>query len=241
MQVLAIIQARMGSKRLPGKVMLPLGGKPVLEHVIERVARARKVNEVVVATTLEREDLRIVEMGVRLGVRVYCGSVDDVLDRFYQVAKVLRPEHVVRITADCPLIDPEIIDMTIETHLTSGADFTATSESFPDGLDVEVFDYQTLKRIWIEAKKKDEKEHVTLYIRRRDYFKKVFIECEENLGDYRWTLDRPEDYTLLKKIFDYFYPSNGSFFSWKDVLEFVRANPEISMINSHIKRNEAIS
>ncbi len=237
MKVVAIIQARMGSTRLPGKVMLPLGDKTVLEHVIERTSRAKLVDETVVATTLKMEDLPIVKLVSEKGFRVFAGSEKDVLDRYYQCARLLDVQHIVRITADCPLIDPQIIDEVVKIHLDTRADITY-NDRYPDGFDVIVFTFPILKRTWKEARLLSEREHVNPYMFK--VARKVEkVVCPEDLYNVRLTLDRKEDYEVLKRIFDSIYATNKNF-SFEDVMDFLRKKPEIMEINSHIDRNEGL-
>jgi spore coat polysaccharide biosynthesis protein SpsF (cytidylyltransferase family) len=240
MDFLAIIQARIGSTRLPGKVLMDFEGKTVLEHVISRVQRSRMVSEVVVATTFSISDLSIVKLCSEKGVRVFCGSEDDVLDRFYQAAKLLKPENVVRITADCPLMDPDVIDKVIKKHSLEKADYTSNTliESYPDGEDVEVFTYKALVNAWSKAELKSEREHVTPYIKKHnDMFKLVSIENEEDLSSKRWTLDNQEDFELISIVYKELY-KNNNYFGMAEVLEFFKKNPELEKINNHIIRNE---
>jgi spore coat polysaccharide biosynthesis protein SpsF len=238
--ILAIIQARIGSTRLPKKVLLDLKGKTVLEHVVERVKKSNKINELIVATTINIEDLEIVKLCSNKGIRVFCGSEDDVLDRFYQITKLMNPKHIVRITADCPLIDPDIINKTIDLHLLKNSDYTCNTlkETFPDGLDVEIFTYEALQKAWKEAKLTSEREHVTSYIRNhREIFKISGLENIQNLSKKRWTLDEYDDYKFLKIIFESVYAVNSDF-RMDDILEYLRRNPDVEEINNHIIRNE---
>jgi len=239
MNIICIIQARVGSTRLPRKVLLPLEDKTVLEHVIARTLKSSLIEEVIVATTLEKEDLEIVKLVSSKGIRVFCGSKDDVLDRFYQAAKILNPKHIVRITSDCPLIDPDIIDIVIKKHLEENTDYTSNTleETFPDGLDVEIFTFNALKEAWKNANLQSEREHVTPYIRKNPIFKKVSVKFDLNLSYYRWTLDREEDYLFLKEIFKNVYLNNPDF-RMKDVLQYLEKNPHILEINNKIIRNE---
>ena len=235
MKVVIIIQARLGSSRLPGKVLLPLEDKTVLEHVMERSARAELVDEVIVATTMKKEDLTIVRLVSEKGFRVFAGSERDVLDRYYQCARLVQAEHIVRITADCPLVDPKIIDLVVERHLESGADITY-NDRYPDGFDVGVFTYETLKKAWKEAKLLSEREHVSPYMFKiAGKIEKVV--CSEDLYHIRLTLDRPEDYEVLKEVFEGVYPRKRDF-SFEDVMEFLKSNPDILKINAHIDRDE---
>lgn len=242
MKYLAIIQARCGSSRLPGKVMKKLCGKTALEWVIERVKRSRYVNEVIVATTLNKEDIAIVQLVSSLGIRVFAGSSDDVLDRYYQVAKLLKPEYIIRITADCPVIDAEILDDAILKMSPETDYLAALSETLADGLDIEILKYSVLERAWVEAKLASEREHVTLYIKNNpDKFHVLDYICNfANLHDERWTLDEPEDYEFLKMIYNHFALENNFMFDSKDILSYLNQNPNIRKINKGITRNEGL-
>ena len=240
MSVLAIIQARFNSSRLPGKVLLDLEGRTVLERVVERVARASRVDEVVVATSTAEHDELIAELCARKGIKVFRGSLDDVLDRFYQCARSLRPDTVVRITADCPMIDPAVIDMVIEAHMRNGAVYTANilKETFPDGEDVEVFSFTALERAWKAAKLQSEREHVTPYIRKNpDLFKQHNVECPRDLSAQRWTLDNEEDLALIKAVYAALY-TKSPFFGLEEIARFLHSRPEVGELNARIKRNE---
>lgn len=240
MTIIAIIQARTGSTRLPGKVLLDLQGKTVLEHVIDRVKMSRHINKIVVATTIRNEDLEIVKLCANLGTNVYCGSENDVLDRYYQAAKLFKADNIVRITSDCPVIDPKIIDDVVTVHLTNNADYTSNTlkETYPDGLDVEVFTFSSLKTAWGGAKLASDREHVTPYIRNNpDIFKHVSLEYKEDLSQKRWTLDNAEDLDFLRLIYKYLYRKD-QLFNMDDILKLIGKKPEIEKINQHIIRNE---
>jgi len=238
-KAVVIIQARMGSSRLPNKVLMPLAGKPVLEHVVRRCQHARFVDRVIVATTVDSKDLDIVNFVNGLGIDVFEGSVNDVLDRYYQTAKLFKAGHIVRITADCPTIDPDVIDLVVEEYFESGVDYASNTleETFPDGEDVEVFSFEVLSQAWNEAKLPSEREHVTPYIRKNNSFKKINISHDINWGHCRWTLDEPKDYRKLSAIFDVLYQTDP-YFHMKDIMRFLQANPDIDKINSDINRNE---
>lgn len=240
MKYLILIQARCGSSRLPGKVLLDLEGRTVLERVIERARRSKYADETIVVTTINMEDLKIVKVCADNGIRVFCGSEDDVLDRFYQVAKLLVPENIIRITADCPLMDPEMIDMVIEKHMKEGSDYTSNCiiESYPDGLDVEVFKFSALEKAWSDARLKSEREHVTPFIRNNPaVFNISSLKSEIDLSEKRWTLDNPEDYEFITKVYQGIFPKNSNF-GMKDVLDFIKENQDIEGLNSNITRNE---
>lgn len=240
MNIVAIIQARTGSTRLPEKVLLDLEGKTVLEHVVERVSASKNIHDVVVATTINKEDLEIVKICSNLGISVYCGSEEDVLDRYYQVARLFKVDHIVRITSDCPMIDPKIIDDVINLHLQENADYTTNTlnETYPDGQDVEVITFDALKKAWKNADLASEREHVAPYIRFKPHiFKHSSLDYKQNLSQKRWTLDNREDYELINKIYKNLYHINN-LFGMEEILAFLHENPDIEKINEHINRNE---
>lgn len=234
-----IIQARMGASRLPDKVLMPLAGKPVLEHVIRRCQHAKLADKVIVATTLDSQDLAVSDFASSLGVCAFRGSTNDVLDRFFQTASLFGLQHIVRITADCPMIDPDIIDEVIALYFEKNSDYAsnALTETYPDGQDVEVFGFRALQEAWHKARLTSEREHVTPYIRRHKTFKRCNLFCKSNLSQHRWTLDEPLDYQKLSAIFEVLYPQDP-FFHMDDVLNFLAENSEINRLNSSIKRNE---
>jgi len=240
MSIIAVIQARISSTRLPGKILKKIEGKTILEHVIDRVREAKKLDDVIVATTVRKEDLEIVKLCANLGISVFCGSEDDVLDRYYQVARLFKAEHIIRITSDCPLVDPLVIDKVIELYFQKKADYASNTmpESFPDGLDTEVFSFKTLKIVWKNAKLFSEREHVTPYIRKNsNIFKITNLKSKFNLSNKRWTLDEPEDFEFIKIIYENLYPKD-SLFGTETILNYLRENPEVEKINKNIIRNE---
>ncbi len=240
-EIIALIQARMGSSRLPGKVLLPLCGETVLRQVVSRVSAAKSVDEAIVVTTIEKGDLPIVKACADMGIRVFCGSEEDVLDRYYQISRLLKPKSIIRITADCPLMDPEIIDKVVMRHQDCNSDYTsnAITETFPDGLDVEVVDYQALEKAWNLSKQLSEREHVTLFIRNHpELFKIESVDNFENTGNYRWTLDEQRDYEFIMKVYEYFYPVVD--FGYKDIFKLLKKDPELEKINQNIVRNEGL-
>lgn len=234
-----IIQARMGASRLPDKVLLPLAGKPVLEHVIRRCQHAKYVDRVIVATTVSERDLAVVHFASGMGVGVFCGSESDVLDRYYQVARLLNFQHVVRVTADCPAIDPNIIDRIISEYFNGDFDYVSNTlqETYPDGQDVEVLSFTALQRAWQDARLSSEREHVTPYIFKNNFFKTMNVVHQPNLSQHRWTLDEPRDFQKLTAVFEALY-SQDPFFSMEAILDFLAAHPDIDRLNSSIRRNE---
>jgi len=235
-----IIQARTGSTRLHGKVLIEILGKPVLEYVIERVSKAKNVENVVIATSLKSEDQKIMRLAEKSGVKAFRGSEEDVLDRFYQAAKFFKMQHIVRVTADCPLMDAQVIDRVISQYFESGSDYCSNTleRSFPDGEDVEVFSFESLTCAWKEARLLSEREHVTPYITKNsDRFKLSNVKNEDDLSDKRWCLDREEDLEFIETVIESLYPGNRDF-RMNDILAFLRSNPEVERINSNIKQNE---
>ncbi|MBN1824457.1 MAG: glycosyltransferase family protein [Endomicrobiales bacterium] len=240
MKITAIIQARMGASRLPGKVLMDMVGKTVLERVIERVKLSKMVNEVVVATTVNEKDRKIIALCGKIGVPCFPGSEDDVLDRFYQAAKSYGPDHIVRITSDCPLMDSHIIDDVVRLHLAEKSDYTSNTleETYPDGEDVEIFTFNALEKAWREAKLQSEREHVTPYIWKNSSVFKLSVKKNEiNLSGKRWTLDEERDYAFIKRIYEELYPGNPNF-GIKEIAEYIKNNKNVESINSEIKRNE---
>ena len=204
------------------------------------VGNNETIKEIIIATTTKEEDLQIADLAKKLGIDVFHGSEDDLLDRYYQAARLFKMEHVVRICADCPLIDPDVIDAAILHYFESGADYSSNTveRSFPDGLDAEVFSFDALKHAWEGAKLLSEREHVTPYIwKNPDKFKVVGLKNEKDHSSKRWTLDRKEDFELIKTILESLYPANPDF-RMKDVLQFLQAHPMLEDINRHIIVNE---
>tara|TARA_X000001036_G_C20600320_1_gene774653 strand:- start:306 stop:1082 length:777 start_codon:yes stop_codon:yes gene_type:complete len=238
--IIAIIQARLGSSRLPEKVLLELKGKSVIRHVAERTMASNILSKTFVATTILKEDQKIVKECSKNGINVFCGSENDVLDRYYQLSKLLKPDHIVRITADCPLIDPQVIDLVIQEHLKSDADYTSNTLDipYPDGQDVEIFKFQALEDAWIKAKLTSEREHVTPFIKFDEKTFKInkILSTEKN-SNYRWTLDEKEDFELIKIIFDELHDENH-LFSMNDIIKFLDRNKNLLSINSMYLREE---
>lgn len=243
MKYLAMVQARCGSSRLPNKVLKDLCGKPVLQRVIERVQRSRFVDEVLVVTSIHRENLPILHLCSDLGIRVGVGSEEDVLDRFYQTARLIQPEYVIRITADCPCFDPELLDMAIES-LKPDTDYCGMlSETFADGLDLEIMKHSAVERSWKEARHSFEREHVTQYmIHHPEIFKlQDFQSPVGYFGNHRWTVDEPEDFELVNAVYNHFLETEKKEqFSYQDILDYLKGHPEIVALNQMYARNEGL-
>lgn len=240
MKIAAIIQARYGATRLPGKVLMKVAGKTMLEHVVERVKKAKSLDGAIVATTTSDKDAEVAAKAQDLGVKTFRGSENDVLDRYYQAAARYGLEHVVRITADCPLMDPKVIDHIVENYFRSRADYCSNTleETYPDGEDVEAFGFKALERAWKEAKLPSEREHVTPYIRKNPaLFKLVSVKYKEDLSSKRWTLDEPRDFDFLSSVISSLYPVKPDF-GMNDVIDLLKKNPRLEDMNKGIIRNE---
>lgn len=243
MKYVAMIQARYGSSRLPGKILMDLGGKPVLQRVIERVQRSGHIDEVIVVTSIDKQNLPILRLCTDLGVRAFAGAEDDVLDRYYQMAKLIRPDYVVRVTADCPCYDWSILDQAIESMSPETEYLSDFGETLPDGLDIEVMKFCALKRAWQKAQLASEREHVTQYIRKHpEEFTHQNFACPlGNFGHLRLTLDEQEDYILIEKIYKHFLAAGEESFLTKDILKLISEEPELSRINAQYARNEGLA
>ena len=239
--ILAIIQARMTSSRLPGKVIMKAAGSPLLLTMVQRVKMAKRIDRLLVATSDHPEDDAIDALCKNIPVESFRGSLDNVLDRFYRAALSLMPDVVVRLTGDCPLMDPEIIDEVIEKLLDEGVDYSANCihPVYPDGLDVEVMRFSALERAWREARLASEQEHVTPYIHKNigTLFSGSHIEKKFDFSHLRWTVDEPEDFDLIRRVLEEFLPENPGF-SWMEVLSLITKRPELLTINSTLSRNE---
>jgi spore coat polysaccharide biosynthesis protein SpsF len=239
-RTVAIIQGRMDSSRLPGKILQEIGGLPMLMRVVERVRLARSVDEVVFATTTDPSD-DSVEMYCReQGVPCFRGSLHDVLDRFYQAALAFQAETVVRLTADCPLLDPGLVDETVGLFRQEGADFAANrlpppfQRTYPIGLDVEVCSFSALQRAWQEASAPHDREHVLPYLYEvAGRFKVAILNYAQDYGSLRWTVDTPQDLELIRQL--YARLQRRSTFSWLDVLATIAAEPHLAQINAAVE------
>jgi len=241
-KTIAIVQARMSSSRLPGKVLKNLAGKPAIWHVFNQLSFSKKIDQIVLATSINEEDDQLEEWARKNDINFFRGDLDNVLKRFYDTASYYNGDIIVRITADCPLIDPSVVDKVIQKFLEGNYDYLSNTNppTFPDGLDTEVFTFNTLKEAYQNAKLKSELEHVTPYIwNHPEKFKLGNLTSSENYEHLRWTLDNPEDYKFLSEIFDNLFIEN-SHISHKTVLDFLAENEQLIEINSKIKRNEGL-
>jgi glutamate-1-semialdehyde 2,1-aminomutase len=239
---LCIIQARMGSTRLPGKVLKIIQGKTVISHLLSRLENCKGITQIVVATSLQLENIPLVHEVSALGYQVFCGDENDVLNRYYQAASLIQPQHVVRITGDCPLIDPSIVDRVIAEHIASKNDYTSNvfPPTFPDGCDVEVFTFEALQKAWTEAVEPTDREHVTLYLRKNQTHLRIGnVLNEQDDSHERWTLDHAEDFLFINTVYSHLYLQNNNF-SYSDIKKLLQKNPDWQTLNNNIQRNESL-
>lgn len=244
MTIVTIIQARMGSTRLPGKVMMDLSGHPVLWHIISRVQKSRRSDKVLVATTKNPEDIVIEKFCKKWNIPVYRGNVEDVLQRYCDAVIFLEKtttevEYIIRITGDCPFVDPEMMDEFAEIAVNGKYDYVSNVNppTYPDGLDIEIFSRKALFTACREAILASEHEHVTPYIRKSDVMRKINLESSRDLSYLRLTLDNLEDYILISRIYSALY-DESKIFTLQDILIFLQNYPDLLKINSSISRNE---
>lgn len=240
MKVVAIVQARMGSKRLPGKVLKNISGKPIIELLLTRLSKSKELNEIVVATSIETENDILYSLVKSLGYKCFRGSEKDVLNRYYEASKKFSADIIVRITADCPLIDPKLVDECIQGFKNHKVDYFSNTNprTYPDGLDVSVISFSSIEKANNEAKSAFDKEHVITYIRNSENFSKASLKYSEDLSKLRWTVDNQEDLNVVKNIFGYFYPNIH--FNWKEILNLQKTKPELFLENSKIENNEGM-
>ncbi len=241
MKVIAIVQARMGSSRLPGKVMKEINGMPLIQILLERLKLSKRIDEVVVATTLAETDQKLVDFLTTKNYLFERGHETDVLDRYIQVAKKHKADVIVRITGDCPLIDPKLVDLVIEKFFSTKSDYCSNimPPTYPDGLDIEVFSSKQLLEAKNFSLNLSDFEHVTPSIRRRDDIRKTNFENSSDLSSLRWTVDELEDFYVISEVMNFFKPN--IYFSWEEVLSLYNSRKDIFMKNDSIKRNEGIT
>jgi len=243
--ILAILQARVGSSRLYGKVLKEVLGKPLIQHEIERIKRSRKIDKLVLATSDREEDKHLISVADNSEIESFAGSEDDVLDRYYQCARIYNPDAVVRLTGDMPIHDPDIIDKVITIYEQNQVDYVSNTfkTSYPDGLDAEIMSISALEKTYKEATLLSEREHVTPYIYNnanssgKRLFKMLVVKHEVDLSHLRWTIDEEADFLLIKEIITELYPSNPCF-TWMDVISLLTKRPELLSMNDKIERNE---
>ena len=238
MKVVAIVQARMGSTRLPNKVMKPIGGVPMIEVLLARLVRATEVNEIVVATSADPRNQPLADHVNGLGYKCSRGSENDVLERYVHAARSANADVVVRITGDCPLVDPVLVDEAIRQFKALQVDYFSNTSppSYPDGLDTEVFTFAALERAALEAKTDFDREHVTPFMCQAGEFRQAAMQNDEDLSALRWTVDEPADYEVVTNVFAHYTPDIH--FTWQQVLQLQQSRPDLFSLNQHLIRNE---
>lgn len=232
----------MSSSRLPGKVLMPILGEPMLFRHIERLNRSREIDQIVVATSTDASDDALVQACVQRGVAWYRGSLDDVLQRFAQAAEPYAPEIVVRLTGDCPLADPVVIDEVIRFFRAGKYDYASNCmpPTFPDGLDVEVVRYSCLQESEREARLPSHREHVTPFLRAHpERFRIGNYASADDRSELRWTVDEPEDFEFVRRVYEEIYPTKPNF-TTRDILDLLERQPELQTLNSAFERNEGV-
>jgi spore coat polysaccharide biosynthesis protein SpsF len=242
MKIVIIVQARMTSTRLPGKVLKKVLDKSLLEYQIERLCRVKLADEIVIATTINETDEPIVQLCNSLSVHYFRGSEKDVLSRYYETAKAHQADVIVRVTSDCPLIDPEVIDRVIRFYIDHQTEYDYVcnflERTYPCGMDTEVFSFKALKEAFLEATALPDREHVTPFIHRQPQrYSLASVNYFENQSHHRWTVDTPEDFELIKRIIEAIHP-NLPYFTLRDCLNLLQNNPEWLTINAHIQQKK---
>lgn len=240
-KVVIISQARVGSTRLPSKILKKINGKTILEIHLERIKKSKYSKELILATTNEKGSHEIVKVAASLNIKYYQGDVDDVLDRFYQSCFKMKPDFIVRLTSDCPLIDPVLIDKVVDFAIQNNRDYTTNTliENFPDGQDIEVIKWKAFKQAWKNAKSKHDREHVTPHIRNNSSFfgkskySSINFGSEINFGRVRMTIDEQKDFEAIKILIE----KIGMYKDWKTYSEFIIAYPTL-FENQNIIRNQ---
>jgi len=238
MKFVAIVQARMNSIRLPNKVMKPIGSIPMIEILLKRLSKSKLIDQIVLATSTDKKNRPLVKKVEQLGFTCIQGSELDVLDRYIKAAEQCKADVIIRITGDCPLVDPSLVDECIRRFKKTKVDYYSniSPPTFPDGLDIEVIKYSALKKAAQETTKIYHREHVTLYLRESDIFTKSNYSHDEDLSGLRWTVDDPEDFDVISKVFEHF--KLNIYFGWKEVLELYSSQPQLFAVNSQVQRNQ---
>jgi len=232
-RVVLIVQARVGSTRLPGKVLRELAGKPMLERELERLKRCERIDAFVLATSDRAEDDAVGEIGKRAGFEIFRGSEEDVLDRYSRAAKAAKADVVVRVTGDCPLHDPEVVDLVVARFLEQGVEYAKTPENYPEGLDTEVCSFEALAISSSEARLPSEREHVTLFV--RNHPERFRVDAPWTLGDfdhssYHWSVDTEDDFRFVEAV--YARLGDDTLFHMKDVLALIAKEPQLLKLTS---------
>ena len=241
MRATVIIQARMSSTRLPGKIMLEVMGEPLIGHMVARLKHCKRIDDIIVATSDDESNDKMCEYLYRRNVKIFRGSEEDVLERFYKAAKKYAINNIVRLTADCPLIDPQIVDKYISKFFIEDLDYIYPKPTFAEGLDTEVFTFESLEKAYKNARMRSEREHVTLYFHNNPHlFNSLKLKNCTDDSKYRITIDEPEDFEVVKKIIEALYTNENNPFGIEEIKDFLDKNPEIYRINADVIRNEGL-
>lgn len=241
MYIVAIIEARMNSSRLPGKVLMKAAGIPMLKHLVDRLKKVKLIDEIVIATTTNPKDIEIINFSKKKKIKFYKGSEEDVMSRVIEAAEKVNADLIVEITGDCPIVDTSLVSQMINIFLNNNVDYVNNVDirSYPDGMDVQVFKLETLKRSSVLTNNQKDREHVTLHIRKNpQLFSRINVVAPDELfwPKLGLTLDEYEDFILLKKIIENFFAKKKENFSCRDVLDFLNENEELLKINKKVKR-----
>lgn len=240
MKIVAIIQARMGSTRLPGKILKEVNGRPLLSYQLERLSLSKYINQIVIATTIKEQDDIIEEFCINQTVPVYRGPESDVLARYYEAALKFKPEIIVRITSDCPIIDSQVVDRTIQHFIEHDFDYVSNTveRTYPRGMDTEVFSFEALQKAYQESFLNRDREHVTAYFYSNpEKFNIGSVRNETDYSKYRWTVDTVEDFELIRLIIEKLYNENP-YFSMNEVINLMEQNPNWYKMNAHIEQKK---
>ncbi|WP_010097567.1 cytidylyltransferase domain-containing protein [Ornithinibacillus scapharcae] len=237
MRIVTIIQARMGSSRLPGKVLKPILEKPILAYQVERVKQANLIDEIVIATSTKTQDDPIITWCNTNNILFYRGEEEDVLGRYYEAAKKFSADAIVRLTGDCPIIDPKVIELVISSFLAGSVTYASNTihRTYPRGMDTEIFTMESLEEAHLNARLSFEREHVTPYI--RNHYPTLSIKNNIDHSNHRWTIDTLEDFNLIQQIIKKLYPIKPAF-SMEDVIKLLEENPSWMLLNHHIKQKD---
>lgn len=242
-KITALVQCRLSSTRLPGKTLMKIKGDSLLGHLVKRIKASKYVTDIVIATTTKEIDDAIVRFSKKREIKYFRGSEEDVLDRFYRASLEYSLETIVRVTPDCPMLDPQVMDSVVLKFIEGGYDYVSNViiPTFPDGLDTEVFSFKTLKRAWEEARLPSEREHVTAYIIKHPELFRLFNVKKEgaDLSWMRWTVDTESDFEFVSNVFEGLY-SQDEIFYMNDVISFITKYPKLANINKDIMRNEGL-
>lgn len=232
----------MSSTRLPGKVMKPILGRAMILQQVDRILQSKRIDKLIIATSDEVDDDPLANLAENNNIECFRGSLGNVLERFYNAARKYSPDHIVRLTGDCPLSDPDVIDQTITYYMDGDFDYVSNcvEATFPDGLDVEVFSFQALKEAFDEAQLPSQVEHVTPFINgQSDRYKLGLYRNVTDCSHFRWTVDEPEDFLFVTKVYEELHPLNPDF-RMQDVLDLMEEKPDLQLLNSRFARNEGL-